>query len=80
MIRITRMIIVTKERTAILKQGAIRRIWSILVLLRVTRKGNFRITMMLYLVYPKTKLTSIKQIRPHIDDVEGIVTTYLNVS
>jgi hypothetical protein len=35
---------------------------------------------MLYLVYPKMTSTSIRQIRYHVRDVEGVVTICWNVS
>jgi hypothetical protein len=57
-----------------------KKIESILAQPGVTTKGNFRITEMLYPVYPKMRLTSTRQIRPCVGDVEGIATIYLNVS
>jgi hypothetical protein len=70
----------TKGRTIAPKQGAKKKIESILALPGVTRKGNFRTTEILSLVYPKMKSTSTRQIRPCVGDVEGIVTIYSNVS
>jgi hypothetical protein len=71
---------VTKETTTAPKQGGKKRIESILALPEMTRKGNSRIITILYLVYPKMRLTSTKQIRHYIGDMEGIVTICLNVS
>jgi hypothetical protein len=71
---------VTNERSTAPKQGAKTKIGNILILPGATRKGNSRTTKMLSPVYPKMKLTSTRQIRPRVGDVEGIVTTYLNVS
>jgi hypothetical protein len=68
-----------KRRNIVPKQGATRRITSILILPRVIRKGNFRITTMVYAVYPKMKLTSTRQIRPCVGDMVGIVPTCLNM-
>jgi hypothetical protein len=79
-IRRRTMIMATKGRTAAQKQRAKKKIETILILPGVTRKGNFRTTEMHSLVYPKIKLTSTRQIRPCISDVEGTVTTRLNVS
>jgi hypothetical protein len=76
-IRRRRRIMAIKERTAAPKQGA--RIESMLALPRVIRRGNFRITEMLYPAYPKMKLTSTRQTGPHVGDVEGIVTICSNV-
>jgi hypothetical protein len=76
-IRRRRRIMAIKGRTVALKQVA--RIESMLALPRVTSRGNFRITEMLYPVYPKMKLTSTRQTRPRAGDVEGIVTICLNV-
>jgi hypothetical protein len=77
-IRRRRRSMAIKGRAAAPKQGA--RIESALALPRVTRRGNFRTTEMLYLAYPTMRLTSTRQIRPHAGDVEGIVTIHLNVS
>jgi hypothetical protein len=75
-IRRRRGIMIIKRRFAIPKQGA--KIDNEPVLPKVLRKGSCRITEIPYLVYPKIILTSIKQIRPHTGDVEGIVIICLN--
>jgi hypothetical protein len=77
-IRKRRRIMAIKGRTAAPKEGA--RIECMLALPRVTRRGNFRVTEMLYPAYPKMRLTSTRQTGPHIGDVEGIVTIHLNIS
>jgi hypothetical protein len=74
-IRRRNRIMVTKGRTAAPRQGAKKTIENILVLPGAIRKGNFRTTKMLSPAYPKSKLTSIRWIRPRVGDQEGIVTT-----
>jgi hypothetical protein len=66
-----------KRKSHSSKVGA--RIESILALPRVIRRGNLRITEMLYLEYPKMRLTRIRQIRPCAGDMEGTVTIHSNV-
>jgi hypothetical protein len=80
MIRRRKRIMVTNTRTAAPKQGAKTKIENVLTLPTAIRKGNFQTTEMLSLDYPKMKLTSTRQIGPHVGNVEGIVTTCSNVS
>jgi hypothetical protein len=70
-IRRRRGITMIKRAFATPKQGA--KIKNKPTLPRVLRNRSFRITEMPYLVYPKMRLTSIRQIRPHDGDVEGTV-------
>jgi hypothetical protein len=65
-----------KRTFMIPKQGA--KIENEPTLLRVLRNGSFRITEMPYPVYPKMRLISIRQIRPHGGNMEGTVIIYLN--